>query len=124
MLVDGDTEERKLVSEWINGSNDLEVCAITESVAEASELANRVKPDLLLLDILVEKINPGRALRSICARGVPVIVISKLNTILYEPGLRALGASGYLRKPKRGERLLHKIRNVLTNNVPTACAAA
>jgi twitching motility two-component system response regulator PilH len=84
---------------------------------QAVALAKRHKPDLILMDIVMPRMNGFEATRALVndseTRTIPIIMISGTESPSDQVwGLR-LGAKGFLAKPIPREVLLAKVRAVL-----------
>lgn len=97
-------------------SAGLEV-VVAEDGAEALQKISEVKPDLVLLDLVMPRLNGLDALRSMKeneeTRDIPVIVLSARAQ---EEDIRIameLGAADYMAKPFRPVELLEVIEKVL-----------
>ena len=76
-------------------------------------MARHVKPDLILMDIVMPEINGFQATRYLSRQKdtghIPVIIISGSNQESDKTWGLKLGAKDYLRKPVERELLLEKI---------------
>ena len=76
---------------------------MTKSGAAAIEMANRYAPDIILLDILMPDMNGFDVLAALKAsdktRGIPVIIITGLDSVEDEERGAELGAVDFIRKP-------------------------
>lgn len=93
-------------------------CTIASTGEEALKLAESLKPDIILLDILLPGIDGKEILRRLKAnpstQGIPVIICSvtckeksQIQTLL------EMGASGYVTKPCEPDDLANRLRSVL-----------
>jgi CheY-like chemotaxis protein len=90
---------------------------VAEDGAEALKMVNASKPDLVLLDLVMPRLNGLDALKTMKeneqTRDIPVIVLSARAQ---EEDIRRaidLGADGYMAKPFRPDELLDVIERVL-----------
>lgn len=95
---------------------DLEICGEAGSPAEAMSLLTKCRPDLLVTDMTM----PGRSgvefIKDVHALmpGLPILVLSMHDEMLYaERALRA-GARGYLMKDAGSAKILEVIRLILS----------
>jgi len=85
---------------------------------EAMTQAEKEKPDLIMLDILM----PGKDGFTTCnqlkankaTKGIPVVMVTALQHKLDEKLALSLNADGYLRKPFTSDDLLKAIRSALS----------
>lgn len=92
------------------------VCAEAGSPAEALSTIPKHRPDLLATDMTM----PGRSgvefVKDVAAlhAGLPILVISMHDELVYAERVLRAGARGYIMKEAGGEKLLAAIRHVLT----------
>jgi signal transduction histidine kinase/CheY-like chemotaxis protein len=109
LLVDDDRASLDLIAAYLDGSG-VDIVRARDG-AEALEQARRLLPAAVVLDIRLPKVDGWQVLAELKSRpstaDIPVVVVS----IVDEPSRgRSLGASGYLTKPVRRERLLSALR--------------
>lgn len=119
LLVDDHPMLRAGLAALVNQQLDLAVCAEADEPGKALQAIPRVKPDLVVTDLTM----PGRGglefIKDVQAMhpGLPMLVVSMHDEMLYaERALRA-GARGYLMKEAGGEKLLLAIRQILGGQV-------
>lgn len=80
-------------------------------------LARREKPDLILLDLLLPKLNGyevcNALMRDNLTRHVPILIISTLDTPESVEKARTCGARNFMKKPYNLEDLLREIKRLL-----------
>lgn len=119
MLVEDHPIFRHGLAQVIAHDEKLRVCAEVESVAQAMEAIEQMKPDLVLLDLSLKGSSGMELLKVIRSHypGVPVLVLSMHDEALYaERALRA-GASGYLMKQQPPETVREAIHAVLAGEI-------
>ncbi|MFJ6855155.1 response regulator [Streptomyces sp. NPDC091271] len=100
----------------IDAQPDLEVAGECGDGRTAVDLAERLRPDVVVMDIRMPVLDGIAATRLLAGAGVPhpvkvlVVTTFNLDEYVYE-ALRA-GASGFLLKDAPPDRLLHGIRTV------------
>lgn len=84
---------------------------------EAIDMANRHKPDLILMDILMPKVSGYEACSTIKAnpatKRIPVVMVTAIDYELNKDLAGSVGADGYLTKPFLEEELLDTISKLL-----------
>jgi DNA-binding NarL/FixJ family response regulator len=75
--------------------------------------AERLKPDLMIVDLLMPGLSGLEAIRRLKKRHVPapVIFLTVHNDLALAEEARAIGAMGYVLKPSADRELLPAIRN-------------
>jgi DNA-binding NarL/FixJ family response regulator len=100
----------------IDAQPDLEVVGECANGQAAVDLAERLRPDVVVMDVRMPVLDGIKATRRLAGAGVPhpvkvlVVTTFNLDEYVYE-ALRA-GASGFLLKDAPAEQLLHGIRTV------------
>ena len=126
-IVDDEELARKLLREYLSGAEDLEVVAECSNGFEAVKAVTELKPDLLLLDIQMPRLD-GFEVLELVSREVSVIFVTAFDKY----ALRAfeVHAVDYLLKPFTPDRLrqaLNRARGRLGSRQPfptTELAAA
>ena len=101
LVVDDSAFVRKVVTEMLNRSDALEVVGFARDGEEALELVERLKPDVITLDLVMPRMNGVEFLRAQNRRRrIPVVVCS----IAHQSGEMALeafeaGAVEFVQKP-------------------------
>jgi len=114
MLVDDSAVVRAGLRALIGGESSIKIIAEAASVAQASEAAVRVRPDVVLLDIRLPDGSGFDACRTILRRHPNARVIfltSMADDGLIEQAIRA-GAHGYLLKEIDAQGLVRAILDV------------
>lgn len=119
LLVDDHPLLREGLARRLALEEDLVICGQAGDGAEAIESAQRMRPNLMIVDISL----PGRdgidLLKEIKARypSLPVLVFSMHDETLYAERALHAGARGYIMKSEPPERLIHGIRRVLAGDI-------
>lgn len=107
------------VVQLFNDQPHLQVVGETGNAIKAHELVKKNNPDLVILDITLEKGNGLELVRQLRAEKptLPILVISMHEETLYaERALRA-GASGYVMKKEPSGKVLRAIDRVLKGEI-------
>ncbi len=119
LLVDDHPIVREGLTEMINHEEDLTVCGTAEEMNQALDHIEKLKPDVVVLDISLKGSNGIEVLKNIKVRypKLLVLVLSMHDETLY--ALRALraGAAGYIMKQEPAERVLASVRQVLNGEI-------
>ena len=119
VIVDDLPLFRERLAELIDQELDMEICGEAEDAQQAIELIRNTSPDLAIVDITLKGSSGLELIKSIKAFsiGVPVLVLSMHDELLYaERALRA-GATGYITKNESADNVLSAIRRVLAGEV-------
>jgi DNA-binding NarL/FixJ family response regulator len=91
-------------------TGDMEVVGEAEDGAEAVEMARRLRPDVVLMDIRMPKVDGIEATRLLPSHKVLILTTFGLDEYIVE-ALRA-GASGFITKDVLAEELVRAVRAV------------
>ncbi|MEJ5185766.1 MAG: response regulator [Candidatus Geothermincolales bacterium] len=116
LVVDDDREMVELIQLFLDNAGYVTLCAF--SGEEALEKTFNEKPDLILLDIMMPRIDGWEVLRRIKedpeARKIPVAFITaRTQNIDKMIGLSVMKAAGYITKPFSKQELLGEVRRIL-----------
>jgi two-component system LytT family response regulator len=102
VVVDDEELARAILREWLTGHPDIEIVAECANGFEAVKAATELKPDLLMLDIQMPKLD-GFDVLELIGNELPVIFVTAYDSY----ALRAFDvhAVDYLLKPFSAERL-------------------
>lgn len=98
---------------------DMEVVAEGEDGRTTAQLARKLRPDVVIMDVAMPGLNGVEATRQIIATvpGVKVVALSMHSDTMYVSGMLSAGASGYLAKDCAIDELIGAIRTVMANKV-------
>jgi len=125
LLVDDHPVVRAGISGLLEGEPDLTVIAEAESGEEAVELATRISPDVVLMDLRMPGIGGVEATRRVVAGGGPrVLVFTTYEDDDEILSAIAAGASGYLLKAAPSDELIAGVRAVAAGQTVLAPSIA
>jgi CheY-like chemotaxis protein len=114
LIVDDEPNVRRLLHTIL--SKTFEVFE-AEDGRQAIEMANTQKPDVVLMDMMMPKMDGLTACHMIkndpATKSIPVIMVTAIGFELNIKLSQQMGASGYITKPFSSEELLDKIAQVL-----------
>jgi two-component system, NarL family, response regulator LiaR len=118
MLVDDHSLVREGLKIFLETESDLHVIGEAANGAEAAALAGRLKPDVILMDLLMPGVDGVEGTRR-CLEESPrsrvIVLTSKVEDDLVLPAIRA-GALSYLLKDVAAEQLAETIRSAASGN--------
>jgi DNA-binding NarL/FixJ family response regulator len=119
LIVDDHPIVRHGLAQFINREQDLQVVGQANDAHEALEAIDKLKPDVVMVDLAL-KDRPGiELIKDIEARHpkLPVLVLSMHDESLWaERAIRA-GARGYIMKEEATDRVLAALRRVLRGEI-------
>lgn len=100
MVVDDHPTFRDGLSRLLQEETDLEVIATPGDGEQAIELADKLKPDVIIMDIAMPKINGIEAAKRIKSQnpGISILMVSAYSYQSYVLASLRAGAAGYLLK--------------------------
>lgn len=114
LLADDHTVLREGLRAFLKTVEDLEVIGEATTGREAVQLAKTLRPDVVIMDVAMPKLNGGEATRQILLDNpaAKVLVLSASSNDAFVTRLVAAGAMGFMEKQSSGEVLLRAIREV------------
>ena len=114
-IVDDHPMMRDGLRALISGESDLEVCGEADDALPALEQIEKLKPDLIIVDITLRSTSGLELLKDLHHRApsVPALVISMHDESLYAERVLRAGGRGYVMKQEGGKKLMEAIRLVL-----------
>ena len=113
-------EDHKVVREGtrrlLESQPDFEVVGEASDGVEAVELAKKLKPEIIIMDVSMPRLNGIEATRQIKAiyPNIAILPFTGYDDDEYVFALLEAGAAGYLLKDSSGEELIEAIRQVMT----------
>lgn len=115
LIVDDSAIIRKVICELFTREGDFEVCGEAENGQEAIELAQELKPALIVTDLSMPVMNgldEARILRRLMPE-IPIVLYSAHIDSLVEKEARAAGASAVVPKSEAVALLIERSRQLL-----------
>jgi DNA-binding NarL/FixJ family response regulator len=119
VLVDDHQILREGLKSLLSKQLDMEVVGEASSGREALELARKLRPDVMVMDIAMRDLNGIDATRQITSEidGTRVVALSTHSDRRYVSEMLAAGATGYLLKDGAFDTLAKAIRSVASGQV-------
>jgi two-component system, NarL family, response regulator LiaR len=114
LLADDHVILRQGTRQLIEHESDMEVVGEASDGIEAVELVNQLKPDVVIIDVAMPKMNGIEATRKIKENlpGTKILVLTGYDHDEYIFSLLEIGAAGYLLKDVSGDELVEAVRAV------------
>ena len=114
MIVDDHAMLREGMRNLLEQEKDFELVGEAADGEEALELAGKLKPDIIIMDIVMPKMNGVEATRQIkqVSPSTALLILTAYSDIRYIVGLLEAGACGYLLKNSPGKEVIRAIRAV------------
>jgi len=114
LLAEDHVIVREGTRELVQREPDMEVVAEADDGEEAVQLAGKLQPDVVIMDIALPKLNGIEATKQIKALypATAVLILTAYDNDQYIFALLEAGAAGYLLKTVRGHELIDAIRAV------------
>jgi DNA-binding NarL/FixJ family response regulator len=115
LLVDDHKIVRKGLKALLEKEDDMAVLGETGDGQEAQELARLVRPDIIVMDISLPKINGIEVSKKILATSLPtkILILSAYSDSGYIEKSHSMGISGFLLKHCGPHLLIEAIRSVV-----------
>ena len=116
LIADDHALLREALHQALDGEKDMEVVAEASDGEEAVKLASELKPNVVIMDIVMPKLNGIEATKKIkeIAPNTAILVLTAYDDEEYVLGLLDAGVAGYLLKSARGRDLVEAIRTIQT----------
>jgi two-component system chemotaxis response regulator CheY len=115
LIVDDNAFIRQALCELFTRETDFKVCGEAENGREATEKAQQLHPDLIVLDLSMPVMNGLEAARVLkrLMPTVPIIMFSAFGDRFVEQQARLVGISEVVPKSENAAVLVHKARGLL-----------
>lgn len=126
LIVDDHPLVRHGLAELVAAAPDLALCGETGAAGEVLPLVERLKPDLVVLDLSLKDGDGLELLRALseAAPATPVLVSTVHDEALFAERALHAGARGYVNKSEAAETFIAAVRQVLAGKVHVSEALA
>lgn len=114
LVADDHPLVREALVRVFSNQKDMKVVGEAADGEEAIKLASQLKPDVLVMDIMMPKIDGLQASRTIkkMSPSTAILILTAYDDDSYVLGLLEAGAAGYLMKSARGQDLVEAVRSI------------
>jgi len=114
LLAEDHVIVRQSIHQFLDREHDLEVVGEASEGEEAVRLAVQLKPDVVVMDVAMPKLNGIEATKQIkaCLPSTAILALTAYDFDEYVFALLEAGAAGYLLKDVSGHELIDAIRAV------------
>ncbi len=119
LIVDDHSIVREGMKRLIESEPDLVVCAEAGEGNQALDLANKTRPDIVVVDIGLPGMSGLELIKNLKTRfaNLPILTVSTYDESIYaERAIRA-GAKGYLMKKESALKIIEAIRKILSGKL-------
>ena len=115
LIVDDSDTCRKITRLFLESQLGLEVCGEAVDGVDAIEKAMALKPDLVVLDLAMPRMNGVEAASQLRARmpRVPIVLFTMYDDVVGRALALAAGASTVVSKPDGGWKLIESVQSLL-----------
>ncbi len=119
IIVDDHPIVRQGLENLINHEKDLMVCQQAEDAHQAMKAIDKLKPDMVIVDISLKDKNGLELIKDIKIQypDLPILALSMHHESLYAERVIRAGARGYIMKQQATENIVKAIRNVLNGQI-------
>ncbi len=116
LVVDDNVQNLELLVEYLQTIDDVQTSTAADGI-EALEMVQQVKPDLILLDIMMPRMSGFEVCRKLKSdpntRDIPIIMVTALNELSdIERGVES-GTDDFLSKPVNRLELITRVKSLL-----------
>ncbi|OGO59928.1 MAG: DNA-binding response regulator [Chloroflexi bacterium RBG_19FT_COMBO_47_15] len=114
LIADDHPLLREALCQVFSSQKDMEIVGQAGNGEEAIDLATQLKPDILVMDIMMPKFDGLEASRQIkkITPNTAILILTAYDDDNYVLGLLEAGATGYLMKSAKGQDLVEAVRAV------------
>lgn len=113
MLVDDSNDVIAELTEQISKNENMEVAASASGGEQALRIFGEVKPDVLILDIVMPDMDGFEVLEKLHKGDCKVLVLSALTKDVFITKAVNLGADYYMRKPCSAENVIKRVQDLI-----------
>jgi len=119
LIVEDQTLLSDMLKDVISAQEDMELAGTTDDAALAPELCRKLKPDLVLMDVITKNNSNGIIYAAQIRNELPdikIVVMTGLPEITFAEEARKAGVHSFINKDRGKEHLLYVIHNTMQGN--------
>jgi len=119
LIVEDQAMLRESLEHIIGEQNDMQVVGTSDNATKAPELCRALKPDLVLMDVVMDNSASGLIFAKQIRGEFPaikIVIMTSLPEITFIDEARKAGAHSYIYKNAGNEHLFYTIRNTMKGN--------
>lgn len=118
ILADDHPLLRKAIKNELSKQEEFEVVAEAGDGEEVIKLAEKLSPDIIIMDIAMPKLNGLEATKTIKSAfpNIYILVLTVHNDIEHIMSILGAGAEGYLTKDAMGDEIIQAIRSIINGD--------
>lgn len=119
LIVDDHPLYREGLAQFVDQTGDLKVCGEADSTIEALDSINKLKPDLVTIDVTLRDSSGIDLVKLVKSQHpkLPILVVSMHPESLYAERALAAGARGYISKEAATAQILEAVRSVFAGKI-------
>lgn len=117
VIIDDATFMRSMIKRIISGNDDFDVIGEGENGIEAIELAKKLKPDLMTLDVTMPKMDGIDSIKGILKASpkTRILMISAMGQQSMMIEAVKAGAKDFIVKPFEESKIIEVLNNIITD---------
>ena len=116
LIVEDQTMLREALVYLINGQDDMEVVGTAEDAADAPALCRKLKPDMVLMDVVTKNNSNGIAYAAQIHKEFPnikTVIMTGFPDVTFAEEAKKAGAHSFINKNMENEHLFYVIRSTM-----------
>ena len=116
LIVEDQILLRDSLEHVIGGQADMEIVGVTDEASKTPEICRKLKPDIVLMDVMTKNDSSGIEFTAIIRREFPnikIVIMTALPEITFVDQARKAGAHSFMDKDMGREHLFYVIRSTM-----------
>ena len=116
LIIEDQTMLRELLESLIESQQDMNVAGYSDDAANALDLCRKLKPDLVLMDVVTKNYSNGILYAAEIRKELPdikIVIMTALPEITFADEAKKAGAHSFMDKDMGNEHLLSVIRSTM-----------